>query len=122
MSIFFRDPQNGVAAGLSGAVLTTQDGGSHWAQPVRQTREHLNHVIWDGARWVAVGDKGVMVTGVGGEQAWKAARISEGDLSWHTQVELVKSADGQGVRYLLAGASLALLDGTNLKAFGRSAD
>lgn len=122
MSVFFRDPQNGVAAGLSGAVLITRDGGAHWTQPPRQTREHLNHVIWDGARWVAVGDKGVMVTGTDGEQTWKSERISEGDLSWHTQVEHLKSADNNRVRYLLAGASLALLDGKSLKTFGRNTD
>ncbi|WP_428422434.1 YCF48-related protein [Methylibium sp.] len=111
MSVFFRDAGHGAAVGLSGTVLTTQDGGESWQAVPPVTREHLNHVGWDGKQWQAVGDKGMRVVGDG--SVWKGARLSEQDLSWRTQAETM---DGQLV---LAGANLATLDQKQLRIFGR---
>ncbi|RTL57014.1 MAG: glycosyl hydrolase [Rhodocyclaceae bacterium] len=119
MSVYLRDSENGVAVGLSGVVLVTRDGGAQWKEVAQLTREHLNDVIWDGSQWVAVGDKGVMVTG--GDAGWKATRVSEGNLGWNTQV-LGHSLGDKGKGYVLAGASLAHLDNGTLSVFGRAAD
>lgn len=113
MSVHFRDAANGVAVGLAGGVLTTADGGASWTEAARVTREHLNCVIWDGGRWVAVGDKGVRVTGGADGRGWKGERISEQDLSWRTQI--ARAGDG----FVLAGANLALLDNDQLHIIGR---
>ena len=113
MSVRFRDPQNGVAVGLSGAVLITRDGGDNWLEVPRVTREHLNSVLWDGRRWIAVGDKGVRLIGSEDGAHWKGGRISDKDLSWRTQIIAV------GDRYYLAGSNLAKLDGDHLHIFGR---
>ncbi len=117
MSVSLRDAFNGVAVGLSGVILVTHDGGRRWAVVERQTREHLNNVIWDGAAWVAVGDKGVIVTGDADGGAWKAGRVSEGNLGWNTQVLAVP---GEAGAYLLAGAGLARLDNGRFSIFGRA--
>lgn len=111
MSVFFRDTERGVAVGLSGTVLTTQDGGRSWLVAPPVTREHLNHVGWDGKQWLAVGDKGIQVVGDGSH--WKGGRIDEQDLSWRTQAEMM---DG---RLMLAGANLATLIQKRLHIFGR---
>lgn len=121
MSVHLRDAANGVAVGLSGVILITRDGGREWTAIERQTREHLNSVSWDGERWVAVGDKGVIVTSDAGGTVWKAARVSEGNLGWNTQILPVRSGDRVSA-YLLAGASLARLADGRLSVFGRSAD
>ncbi|MBT9520209.1 MAG: glycosyl hydrolase [Dechloromonas sp.] len=121
MSVYLRDELNGVAVGLSGVILVTRDGGRQWASVERQTREHLNNVIWDGAQWVAVGDKGVIVIGDADGRIWKASRVSEGNLGWNTQVLRVPSS-GKANNYVLAGASLALLTPDRLTVYGRSAD
>ncbi|WP_041657402.1 YCF48-related protein [Azoarcus sp. KH32C] len=113
MSVQFRDAQHGVAVGLSGVVLVTADGGASWKQAPRVTVEHLNGVVWDGARWLAVGDKGVRVEGTADGGSWKGGRISEQDLSWRTQI--VKS----GERFFLAGANLAVIDDGRLSIYGR---
>lgn len=113
MSVYFRDARDGVAVGLSGVVLVTGDGGATWRQAPRMTLEHLNSVIWDGQRWVAVGDKGVRVVGDAAGNQWQAGRISEQDLSWRTQILRV------GDRYFLAGSNLAVVDGEQLHIFGR---
>jgi len=113
MSVHFRDAANGVAVGLAGAVLVTTDGGATWNEAPRVTREHLNCVIWDGSRWVAVGDKGVYVAGEADGGGWKGGRISDQDLSWRTQI--ARAGDG----LLLAGANLALLDNDQLHIIGR---
>jgi len=113
MSVYFRDPLDGVAVGLSGVVLVTADGGTTWAQAPAMTREHLNSVIWDGSHWVAVGDKGMRVVGDADGTHWSGGRISEQDLAWRTQILKVDS------RLFLAGAHLSVLDGQHLRTFGR---
>ncbi|QID16395.1 glycosyl hydrolase [Nitrogeniibacter mangrovi] len=113
MSVAFRDPLDGVAVGLSGVVLVTADGGASWTQAPPMTREHLNSVIWDGAHWIAVGDKGMRVVGDADGAHWTGGRISEQDLAWRTQILKV------GKRYFLAGANLSVLDGGRLLTFGR---
>lgn len=121
MSVYLKDASNAVAVGLSGVIVTTSDGGDHWHLSERKTREHLNSVIWDGSRWVAVGDKGVIVMGGADGLAWTAGRVSEGNLGWNTQIVAAKSgATPNG--YILAGASLASLRGEQFSVFGRGAD
>ncbi|HJW25516.1 MAG TPA: YCF48-related protein [Rhodocyclaceae bacterium] len=114
MSVAFRDPQHGVAVGLSGTVMVSGDGGATWRQARQATRESLYSVIWDNDRWLAVGDKGVMVTAAAEAGEWKAARISDQDLSWRTQI--VKSETG----YYLAGANLAILENGRLAVAGHA--
>lgn len=121
MSVALRDEVNGVAVGLSGVILVTRDGGKQWKSVAPQTREHLNNVIWDGRQWVAVGDKGVIVTGDQDGLVWKASRVSEGNLGWNTQILRVPST-GAGDDYVLAGAGLARLASGRFMAFGHSAD
>jgi photosystem II stability/assembly factor-like uncharacterized protein len=121
MSVYLRDASNGVAVGLSGVVLTTRDGGSHWSVAERQTREHLNNVLWDGERWIAVGDKGLLVTGDAQGAVWKASRVSEGSLGWNTQIVRMHSS-GKPAGYVLAGASLSRLDDGRLTVFGHAAE
>lgn len=113
MSVAFRDALNGVAVGLSGTVMVSVDGGESWQLAAKTTRESLYSVIWDNDRWLAVGDKGVMVTAGAGTGEWKAARISDQDLSWRTQI--VRSADA----YYLAGANLAVLENGRLAIAGQ---
>lgn len=118
MSVAFRDAMNGVAVGLAGTVMVSADGGETWQAAAKATRESLYSVIWDGAtggRWLAVGDKGVMLTAAAAADTWKAGRISEQDLSWRTQI--VKSADA----YYLAGANLAVLANGKLAIAGQAA-
>lgn len=119
MSVYLRDASHAVAVGLSGVILVSDDGGMQWRLAPRQTMEHLNNVIWDGAQWVAVGDKGVIVTGDANALAWRAARVSEGNLGWNTQVLRTATKSGD---YVLAGASLARLDGGKFTVFGRAAN
>lgn len=119
MSVALRDAAHGVAVGLSGVILVTHDGGRQWTTVPPPTREHLNNVIWDGSGWVAVGDKGVIVSGDQAGQVWKAGRVSEGNLGWNTQVLAVPGAAGA---YLLAGAGLARLDNGRFSLFGRASD
>jgi photosystem II stability/assembly factor-like uncharacterized protein len=111
MSVHFRDAQHGRAVGLSGTVLASEDGGASWTVVPPLTREHLNHVRWDGEAWHAVGDKGVQVSQRG--EQWQSGRLVDKDLSWRTQAEPV------GDQLLLAGANLARLDQGALQIFGR---
>lgn len=114
MAVAFRDPRNGVAVGLSGTVMSSGDGGATWAQAPKVTKEHLYSVLWDTDHWVAVGDKGVMVTAGPDAGNWSAGRISAKDVSWYTQIE--KS----GARFYLAGANLAVLENHELTIVGRA--
>jgi photosystem II stability/assembly factor-like uncharacterized protein len=113
MGVAFRDAHNGVAVGLAGTLLVTTDGGAKWTEVPRLTREHLLDVIWDGSRWTAVGDKGVMVSADAAATDWKLGRVAEGDVSWRTQI--AKS----GPRYFVAGANLGILENGHLTVVGR---
>lgn len=113
MAIAFKDDANGVAVGLEGVVLTTQDGGANWLRRSPVTREHLFDVMWGGDSWVAVGDKGVFVTGDASGQSWQASRLASGDRAWHTKV----IADGD--RYIASGATLVIVPRSTLSVAGR---
>lgn len=113
MSVGFRDEDHGVAVGLQGVILVTADGGKTWTQAPQATVEHLFDVMWDGAEWVAVGDKGVMVKGDASGANWSGKRITDLDTSWYTKVR--KS----GERYYLSGARLAVLEKSGIQFFDK---
>jgi photosystem II stability/assembly factor-like uncharacterized protein len=87
MAVDFRDARNGVAVGLNGMVLVSSDQGKTWqkAQGVGTT-EHLFDIAWHNDGWMAVGDSGVYLTGEKGESAWKAGKLSQRELGWHTEL------------------------------------
>ena len=114
LSVYFRDANNGVAVGLAGVVLRTSDGGNKWTLVKPATKEHLNSVIWDGSHWIAVGDKGIMISSDMGGEDWRGGRIDDKDLSWHTQIIFAQD------KYYLAGANLSELKQGALHVFGRN--
>lgn len=113
MSLAFRDDKHGVAVGLTGTLMTTSDAGETWVSVPNPTNEHLLDIRWEGEQWVAVGDKGVIVTSNADAKDWKLGKIFEGDVAWRTQ--MVK----QGPRYYVVGANLAILEGGKLAVAGR---
>jgi len=113
MGVDFRDKEHGVAVGLQGVVLVTEDGGKNWVQAPNATIEHLFYVTWDGAEWVAVGDKGVMVKGDPPGANWNGKRMTDIDTSWYTKVWKM------GDRYYLSGARLAVLEKGDIKFFDK---
>jgi photosystem II stability/assembly factor-like uncharacterized protein len=102
MAISFQDPEKAVAVGLDGLILQTNDSGQTWTTIDAGTAMHLFDVIWDGASWIAVGGMGVVVTGDPGQGSWKAHRLSENDMAWHTN--LAPTEDG----VFVVGASQGL--------------
>ena len=106
--------RSGVAVGLAGVVLRTSDGGNKWTLVKPATKEHLNSVIWDGSHWIAVGDKGIMISSDMGGEDWRGGRIDDKDLSWHTQIIFAQD------KYYLAGANLSELKQGALHVFGRN--
>jgi photosystem II stability/assembly factor-like uncharacterized protein len=106
-AVRYRDERNGVAVGLEGVILATKDGGRTWSKVVSGTAEHLYDVAWTGERWVAVGDKGLILTAGEAADAWAVRSISERNYAWHTA--LVSRGDSLYV----AGATLAMIDSKN---------
>lgn len=102
MGVFFRDKQHGVAVGMDGVVIRTSDSGSTWARARAVAGVHLFDVCSDGKSWLVVGDRGVVLTGDASGAVWKVQRLSENDLSWHTEC-LTRS----GVSYL-SGSTLGM--------------
>lgn len=93
MSVVFRDAQNGLAVGLSGTVLATSDGGLTWRQAaLGDLDRHLFDVIWTDARWVAVGDKGVLLTGDAEATHWEIGRVNPQDFAW--RIALARHGSG----------------------------
>ncbi len=111
MSVRFNEAGQAVAVGLSGTVLVSDDGGATWAPAETATGEDLFDVAWDGKRWIAVGDKGVVL--VGGEAGsgsgkWRLTRFAPEDRGWYTRVRV------QNGKYYVAGARLGAKDASAL--------
>lgn len=106
-AVKYRDEKNGVAVGLEGVILATKDGGLTWSKVASGTAEHLYDVAWTGQRWVAVGDKGLILTAEESADAWAVRGISERNYAWHTAVV------SRGESLYVAGATLAMIDSKN---------
>ncbi|MBI5921006.1 MAG: glycosyl hydrolase [Betaproteobacteria bacterium] len=101
--VYFRDEHEGVAVGTEGVLLLTKDGGANWRVLPKIVDEHLYDVLWDGSRWIAVGDKGALLTaGISGDK-WSDLSRDAGT-TWHTQVV------GANGSYLLAGYGVTKID------------
>jgi hypothetical protein len=92
MALSFRDSRSAVAVGLDGLVLHTDDGGLSWTSVDAGTPLHLFDVVWHENGWLAVGGMGVVVIGSPDGGSWRAERLSDRDLAWHTAA--VPTADG----------------------------
>lgn len=101
MSVAFRSATEAVAVGLGGVVLRSSNGGATWARTDVATKEHLFGLNWDGQRWIAVGDKGVVLLGSETAAEWSVQRVDSNDRAWY--VSVLNSGD----KYLLAGAKLS---------------
>lgn len=94
-AVEFSDEKTGVAVGLDGTVIYTQDAGVSWSiiEPnLLGTSEHLMDVAWNGADnvWFAVGNKGVWLSISGSLDKFDTGSFDNQDLSWHTEVEVLK--------------------------------
>ena len=110
MSVAFRDGQHGVAVGLEGKILVTEDCGARWAAlDTSPTQEHLWDVFWheDSQSWICVGNLGTYVVGDKEGKNWRASRLSDKELLWHTSIAAV------GPRVIIVGGSQGVLEGEN---------
>lgn len=103
-AVSFRDEREGVAVGTEGVIVRTQDGGANWRALPKVSSEHLYDVLWDGGRWLAVGDKGTLLASDASGDRWSEVPGAIGNSAWHTQI-----AGGAG-RYVLAGVGLKTID------------
>jgi photosystem II stability/assembly factor-like uncharacterized protein len=124
MASAFRDERHGVAVGLNGVVLVTDDAGVSWSvargeqAPLKskpatlnddpgsiyqQGRlEHLFDVLWDGKRWIAVGAVGMVLTAAPEALEWTGTRLTETDRNWYTSIA------SDGTNYYLSGSRVAV--------------
>jgi photosystem II stability/assembly factor-like uncharacterized protein len=102
-AVAFRNETDGMAVGLEGVIVVTNDAGRHWQVLPRTTEQHLYDVLWDGARWLAVGDKGVTLVGNTAAQQWQEVKSGESSASWHTQVV------GRDGRYVSVGQGVSFV-------------
>ncbi len=111
MSVRFNEAGQAVAVGLRGTVLVSDDGGATWKPAAKVTDEDLFDVAWDGKRWIAVGDKGVMLMNANpgvDTGKWRLTRLSAEDRGWYTRVR------AQNGKYYVAGSRLGATDATAL--------
>ncbi|MEI6901487.1 MAG: YCF48-related protein, partial [Bacteroidota bacterium] len=70
-SINFCNPLNGLAAGESGTILSTRDGGLNWQQNNSGTSHHLRSIVisTNGECWAA-GDSGTIIQSTDTATTW----------------------------------------------------
>ncbi len=108
MSVAFRDNLHGVAVGLEGKILVTEDCGARWsAVEDLPSLEHLWDVSWheSSQSWICVGNLGTYVVGDREGRNWRASRLSDTELLWHTSIAAV------GPRIVIVGGSQGVLEG-----------
>lgn len=107
MSVAFRDGLHGVAVGLEGKILVTEDCGARWAAVEGlPSLEHLWDVFWHEASqsWICVGNLGTYAVGDGEGKIWRASRLSDTELVWHTSIAAI------GARVFIVGGSQGVLE------------
>lgn len=101
----FKNELESVLVGLNGSILRGTDGGMNWQIVNAGIDEHIYDVIWDGARYVACGDRGLLIASADGAD-WHALDAgldaTQRNYLWFTQIRQF------GTAYLLAGSTLAL--------------
>lgn len=116
MAVRFRDNGHGVAVGLEGTVLYTANGGEDWTRLETDFEAHLFDITWNGSKWLAVGEDGVVVRGEDdGDSIWTADRLDPDLREWHTTV----TANGDSV--YVSGATFGRLTGTDWQSFTNQA-
>ncbi len=73
-TVRFRDPKNGLIAGLGGVVLRTADGGRTWRYRVMDRKQALFAVATFGESAFAVGEKGFVRFSDDGGGRWEVPR------------------------------------------------
>lgn len=107
-SVDFRNRHLGVAVGLNGSILRTQDGGRTWENVKSESRQHLFTVRWQGDRWLALGAQGIRLEGKPSARSWRTSRLASGEFGWHvTQARL-----GGDPSLIITGANIGLLKGS----------
>lgn len=103
----FKNEQESVLVGLNGTILRSTNGGKNWQVISAGIDEHIYDVIWDGARYVACGDRGLLITSADGTD-WHVLDAgmdaTQRNYLWFTQIRQF------GAAYLLAGSTLALAE------------
>ena len=105
MAIAFESERAGLAAGLSGVVVRTEDGGQSWRRLATSLEDNVYDIVWDGRRYVACGARGLLVTSSDGRQWSRLDESSDADRlgRWFTQIRPF------GPGYLASGSVLAVV-------------
>ncbi|RME34064.1 MAG: glycosyl hydrolase [Gammaproteobacteria bacterium] len=112
MAIAFSDPLHGLAVGLSGTVVSTVDGGKSWRAVEGVGNAHFFDVSWDGERFLAVGNNGVLARFSADGEPAQVGRIHPDNSGWYTQITPLAPGG-----YLIAGNNLGLLRQGRWKAY-----
>jgi len=96
--VYFLNPQNGIAAGLSGHIARTVDGGAQWtfddvAAGHETTPYFRGQFFADGSGW-AVGAAGDVIHKKGIGETWETANIGTRLHSWLREVTFVDQDHG----------------------------
>ncbi len=113
MAIAFRDQQHGLAVGLDGKVIRSNDGGETWELIDCPTSKQLYGLSWTGDEWAIVGEKGTLLLYDPNGDIWVQENLGPFGNIWHTAV-----TPGHGGLYL-SGQKLGLWKDGALTQFGR---
>lgn len=85
-SIDFSDETHGVIVGLTGTILMTADGGLNWEMIDSGTETHLYDLLWDGDRYFAVGDAGMLLSADADGVTWSVGKLAPQNFGWYTGI------------------------------------
>jgi photosystem II stability/assembly factor-like uncharacterized protein len=97
--VHFVNGQEGIAAGLEGAIARTHDGGEHWAFDTIDEEIQVLDPLYapflfpDGKGWV-IGSGGEVVTTDAGQSAWKRADLGMRLYTWLRGIDFFDHNNG----------------------------
>lgn len=91
-------------------IFHSPDGGQTWQETRSPTTEHLYDVVYDGQRWLATGNGGVLLSSEGGVR-WQMLEPGNFANGYHARLQPVEG----GV--LIAGQTIGMLSGNRWKVW-----
>ncbi len=105
MDVVFDKQGNGVAVGLSGTLLTSEDWGEHWQLAEINTPNHLFNVVVANQTFYVSGIGGILLTKSPQDSQWQQTSLGEQAAPWYTDMIV------QDKHLLMSGANIARFTG-----------
>ena len=95
--VHFSDTSHGLACGMDGAIIATDDGGAAWKKiknPAEASKVTLYKIKCTGKACMAAGQKGIALASADGGATWQMTASSQSTKSWLRDMDMADAQHG----------------------------